>query len=38
MELLSPDTLKALVMDCGEALDAMDVGADVSDLDLSSTS
>ena len=38
MELLSPDTLKALAMECGEALDAMDVEADVSDLDLSSTS
>ena len=37
MELLSPGTLRAIAVECGEVLDAMDMEADISDLDLGST-
>ena len=38
MELMSPDTLKALEIEFDVALENMDVEEDMSDLDLSSTS
>ena len=36
MELLSPVTLRAIAVECGEVLDAMDVDQDISDLEVGS--